>query len=121
MTVSELVQAWFPASNGRSFWDRCSVPWRIRRPGKVYFFPSDAERVCCVDTETDEVKLVGPIFLEGMNKWQRLGDGRRCIQPVEATGQATEGQKIAAYTSKVVLGACMTINPNVFHTMAEIS
>eukprot|EP00930_Biecheleria_cincta_P096328 TRINITY_DN8819_c0_g1_i2.p1 TRINITY_DN8819_c0_g1~~TRINITY_DN8819_c0_g1_i2.p1 ORF type:complete len:426 (-),score=72.08 TRINITY_DN8819_c0_g1_i2:66-1343(-) len=38
--------------------------------GKVYFFPSDAERVCCVDPATDEVKLVGPIFLEGMNKWQ---------------------------------------------------
>ena len=38
--------------------------------GKVYFFPSDAERVCCVDPKTDEVKLIGPIFLEGMNKWQ---------------------------------------------------
>ena len=41
--------------------------------GKVYFFPSDAERVCCVDPAIDEVKLIGPIFLEGMNKWQILG------------------------------------------------
>jgi len=38
--------------------------------GKVYFFPSDAERVLCVDPKTDECKLVGPIFLDGMNKWQ---------------------------------------------------
>lgn len=45
--------------------------------GKVYFFPSDAERVCCVDPETDEVKLIGPIFLEGMNKWQQPDSKRR--------------------------------------------
>lgn len=42
----------------------------VAADGKVYFFPSDAERVLCVDPETDECKLVGPIFLEGMNKWQ---------------------------------------------------
>eukprot|EP00928_Gymnodinium_smaydae_P005669 TRINITY_DN11936_c0_g1_i1.p1 TRINITY_DN11936_c0_g1~~TRINITY_DN11936_c0_g1_i1.p1 ORF type:complete len:457 (-),score=94.72 TRINITY_DN11936_c0_g1_i1:52-1371(-) len=38
--------------------------------GKVYFFPSDAERVLCVDPATDECKLIGPEFMEGMNKWQ---------------------------------------------------
>ncbi|CAL1172126.1 unnamed protein product [Cladocopium goreaui] len=42
----------------------------VAADGKVYFFPSDAERVCCVDPVTDEVKLIGPIFLEGQNKWQ---------------------------------------------------
>lgn len=42
----------------------------IAADGKVYFFPSDAERVLCVDPETDECKLVGPIFMEGINKWQ---------------------------------------------------
>jgi len=42
----------------------------VAADGKVYFFPSDAERVLCVDPQTDECKLVGPIFLEGMNKWQ---------------------------------------------------
>eukprot|EP00438_Fugacium_kawagutii_P029243 Skav229578 [mRNA] locus=scaffold568:832458:843886:+ [translate_table: standard] len=42
----------------------------VAADGKVYFFPSDAERVCCVDPITDEVKLIGPIFMEGMNKWQ---------------------------------------------------
>ena len=45
----------------------------LAAPGKVYFFPSDAERVCCVDPVTDEVKLIGPIFLEGQNKWQTPG------------------------------------------------
>lgn len=42
----------------------------VAADGKVYFFPSDAERVLCVDPETDEVKCIGPIFTEGMNKWQ---------------------------------------------------
>ncbi|CAK9027936.1 unnamed protein product [Durusdinium trenchii] len=61
----------------------------VAADGKVYFFPSDAERVCCVDTETDEVKLVGPIFLEGMNKWQNgfsARDGAVYAIPQRAQG-----------------------------------
>jgi len=57
--------------------------------GKVYFFPSDAERVCCVDPETDEVKLVGPKFMEGMNKWQNgfaARDGAVYAIPQRAQG-----------------------------------
>ena len=38
--------------------------------GYCYFFPCDAEQVLRVDLETDECKLIGPKFMEGMNKWQ---------------------------------------------------
>ena len=38
--------------------------------GTVIFFPCDAEQSVRVDLETDECKLIGPKFMEGMNKWQ---------------------------------------------------
>ena len=38
--------------------------------GYCYFFPCDAEQVLRVDLKTDECKLIGPKFMEGMNKWQ---------------------------------------------------
>merc|ERR1712087_1044355 len=61
----------------------------VAADGKVYFFPSDAERVLCVDPKTDECKLVGPIFLEGMNKWQNgfsARDGAVYAIPQRARG-----------------------------------
>ena len=36
----------------------------------VYLFPCDAERVLRIDCETDELRLVGPLLLEGENKFQ---------------------------------------------------
>jgi len=36
----------------------------------AYLFPCDAEQVLRIDCETDELKLVGPLLLEGENKFQ---------------------------------------------------
>ena len=36
----------------------------------VYLFPCDAERVMRIDTATDELHLVGPLLLDGENKFQ---------------------------------------------------
>jgi hypothetical protein len=36
----------------------------------AYLFPCDAERVLRIDCETDEVTLVGPLLLDGENKFQ---------------------------------------------------
>ena len=42
----------------------------------AYFFPCDAERVLRVDCQTDELKLVGPSLLDGINKFQNGFSGR---------------------------------------------
>lgn len=42
----------------------------------LYLFPSDAERVLCIETETDRVYTVGPELLEGPNKYQNGFAGR---------------------------------------------
>eukprot|EP00039_Didymoeca_costata_P001580 m.53459 g.53459 ORF g.53459 m.53459 type:complete len:163 (+) comp10867_c0_seq2:651-1139(+) len=42
----------------------------VGKDGKVYFFPCDAERVACLNPETNEVKLIGPELLQGENKFQ---------------------------------------------------
>jgi hypothetical protein len=36
----------------------------------VYLFPCDAERVLKIDVETDELRLIGPLLLDGENKYQ---------------------------------------------------
>jgi len=36
----------------------------------AYLFPCDAEQVLRIDTRTDELKLVGPLLLDGPNKFQ---------------------------------------------------
>ena len=36
----------------------------------AYLFPCDAERVLRIDCQTDELALVGPCLLDGINKWQ---------------------------------------------------
>jgi hypothetical protein len=36
----------------------------------LYLFPCDAEQVLSINTRTDELKLVGPLLLEGRNKFQ---------------------------------------------------
>lgn len=36
----------------------------------LYLFPSDAEQVLSINTRTDELKLVGPLLLEGRSKFQ---------------------------------------------------
>lgn len=38
--------------------------------GKIFLFPCDAERVLSIDSNTDEVKCVGPAILDGENKYQ---------------------------------------------------
>ena len=46
--------------------------------GNGYCFPCDSERVLMINTNTDEVKCIGPVLLEGENKWQNGfcgGDG----------------------------------------------
>jgi hypothetical protein len=42
----------------------------------AYLFPCDAERVLRIDCVTDEVRLVGPVLLEGENKFQNGFVGR---------------------------------------------
>jgi len=42
----------------------------------AYLFPCDAERVLRIDCETDELCLVGPLLLEGENKFQNGFVGR---------------------------------------------
>jgi hypothetical protein len=36
----------------------------------LYLFPCDAEQVLSINTRMDELKLVGPLLLEGRNKFQ---------------------------------------------------
>lgn len=36
----------------------------------VYLFPCDAERVLKINSETDELSLIGPLLLDGENKYQ---------------------------------------------------
>lgn len=46
--------------------------------GNVYFFPCDAERVLCLNPRTRQVSQVGPVLMQGPNKYQngfRLSDG----------------------------------------------
>jgi len=56
----------------------------------VYFFPCDAERVLRLDCETDELRLVGPLLLDGENKFQNgfCSDRDGCLYgiPQRATG-----------------------------------
>jgi hypothetical protein len=42
----------------------------------AYLFPCDAERVLRIDCKTDELSLVGPLLLEGENKFQNGFSGR---------------------------------------------
>lgn len=42
----------------------------------AYLFPCDAEQVLRVDCYTDELKLVGPSLLDGINKFQNGFCGR---------------------------------------------
>jgi hypothetical protein len=42
----------------------------------AYLFPCDAERVLRINCETDELHLVGPLLLEGENKFQNGFTGR---------------------------------------------
>ena len=55
----------------------------------AYLFPCDAERVLRINCETDELSLVGPLLLEGENKFQNGFAGRDgCLYgiPQRATG-----------------------------------
>ena len=38
--------------------------------GKIFLFPCDAEQVLMIDPKTDIVSCVGPVLLEGENKYQ---------------------------------------------------
>jgi hypothetical protein len=56
----------------------------------AYLFPCDAERVLRIDCKTDEIQLIGPLLLDGENKFQ---NGFYCQQdgciygiPQRATG-----------------------------------
>ena len=42
----------------------------------AYLFPCDAERVLRIDCQTDELALVGPCLLDGINKFQNGFSGR---------------------------------------------
>lgn len=42
----------------------------------AYLFPCDAEQVLRVDCHTDEIKLIGPSLLDGINKFQNGFCGR---------------------------------------------
>lgn len=42
----------------------------------AYLFPCDAERVLKIDCRTDELSLVGPLLLDGENKFQNGFVGR---------------------------------------------
>lgn len=55
----------------------------------AYLFPCDAERVLKINVETDELELVGPLLLDGMNKYQNgfvARDGHLYGIPQRATG-----------------------------------
>jgi hypothetical protein len=55
----------------------------------AYLFPCDAERVLRIDCTTDELTLVGPLLLDGENKFQNgftAQDGRLYGIPQRATG-----------------------------------
>lgn len=55
----------------------------------AYLFPCDAEQVLRVDCHTDELKLIGPSLLDGINKFQNGFCGRDgCLYgiPQRATG-----------------------------------
>lgn len=55
----------------------------------AYLFPCDAERVLRIDCRTEELSLVGPCFLDGVNKFQNGFCGRDgCMYgiPQRATG-----------------------------------
>eukprot|EP00978_Attheya_sp_CCMP212_P005750 scaffold12860_cov54-Attheya_sp.AAC.11 len=55
----------------------------------AYLFPCDAERVLRIDVENDSIRTVGPLLLEGENKYQNGFCGRDgCLYgiPQRATG-----------------------------------
>jgi hypothetical protein len=55
----------------------------------AYLFPCDAEQVLRIDTKTDKLALVGPLLLDGQNKFQNGFAGRDgCLYgiPQRATG-----------------------------------
>jgi hypothetical protein len=56
----------------------------------AYLFPCDAERVLRIDCRTDELSLVGPLLLDGTNKFQNGFVSKRdgCLYgiPQRATG-----------------------------------
>lgn len=62
----------------------------LEREGRfAYLFPCDAERVLRVDCELDELELIGPLLLDGENKFQNGFVGRDgCLYgiPQRATG-----------------------------------
>lgn len=56
----------------------------------TYLFPCDAERVLKINNETDELELIGPLLLDGENKYQNgfVSDIDGCLYgiPQRATG-----------------------------------
>eukprot|EP00814_Leptocylindrus_danicus_P009707 CAMPEP_0116014790 /NCGR_PEP_ID=MMETSP0321-20121206/6463_1 /TAXON_ID=163516 /ORGANISM="Leptocylindrus danicus var. danicus, Strain B650" /LENGTH=769 /DNA_ID=CAMNT_0003484461 /DNA_START=103 /DNA_END=2413 /DNA_ORIENTATION=- len=60
----------------------------ITPEGKAFLFPCEAERVLMIDTNTDVVKCVGPLLLEGENKYQ---NGFCCSDGVYGIPQRARG------------------------------
>jgi len=56
--------------------------------GKAFLFPCEAERVLMIDTQTDDVQVVGPFLMEGENKYQ---NGFCCGNDVYGIPQRSRG------------------------------
>lgn len=77
----------------------------------AYLFPCDAERVLRIDCRTDKLDLVGPLLLEGENKFQNGFAGRDgCLYgiPQRASGvlQITPGSYLGVDDDHVDIMDC---------------